>query len=104
MYTLISYYFMQMYQRREGTFILLLDRPKPQEDSGNYMCVATNNAGQAVLQFNVQIQPKPAPNQPPRFIQKPPTELVGEMHQPLTMRAIVEGLPKPVLSWHKDGT
>ncbi|THD24670.1 Titin [Fasciola hepatica] len=94
----------KMYQRLEGNFTLLLDRPKPEEDSGAYMCVATNSVGQAVLQFTVQIQPKPVPSQPPKFVQKPPVELVGEMYKPLTMHATVEGTPKPVLSWHKDGT
>ncbi|CAL8088030.1 unnamed protein product [Calicophoron daubneyi] len=89
--------------RQKGTYVLLINCPSTERDSGQYSCVATNNVGQAILQFSVQVQPKALPAQPPRFIEKPPTQITAIPDKPLVLRARVEGIPKPVLSWHKDG-
>ncbi|CAL8088024.1 unnamed protein product [Calicophoron daubneyi] len=92
--------FHKTFIRRKGTYVLLLNSPSVESDSGQYSCVATNNVGQAILQFSVQVQPSV---RPPRFIEKPAPQITAAADKPLVLRAQVEGVPKPVLSWHKDG-
>ncbi|CAH8612085.1 unnamed protein product [Schistosoma intercalatum] len=89
---------------RANVCSLILDTPVPNIDSGVCSCIATNQFGQAELQFNIHVEGKPQTIlQAPRFIQKPPTQLTATLNEEVTLHAVAEGIPQPVLSWHKDG-
>uniref|UniRef100_A0A5K4FFR8 Nesprin-1 n=1 Tax=Schistosoma mansoni TaxID=6183 RepID=A0A5K4FFR8_SCHMA len=89
---------------RANVCSLILDTPVPNIDSGVCSCIATNQFGQAELRFNIHVESKPqAISQAPRFIQKPPTQLTVPLNEEVTLYAVAEGIPQPVLSWHKDG-
>ncbi|CAH8869263.1 unnamed protein product, partial [Trichobilharzia szidati] len=89
---------------RANVCSLILDSPAPNLDSGLCSCIATNQFGQAELQFNIHVESKPQTiSQAPRFVQKPPIQLTASPNEQVTLYAVAEGIPKPVLSWHKDG-
>uniref|UniRef100_A0A095A5L1 Muscle M-line assembly protein unc-89 n=1 Tax=Schistosoma haematobium TaxID=6185 RepID=A0A095A5L1_SCHHA len=89
---------------RANVCSLILDTPVPNIDSGVCSCIATNQFGQAELRFNIHVEGKPQTIlQAPRFIQKPPTQLTATLNEEVTLHAVAEGIPQPVLSWHKDG-
>ncbi|KAA3671155.1 uncharacterized protein DEA37_0004329 [Paragonimus westermani] len=93
----------KIFSRQEGTSTLLLDKPSVDIDSGLYSCVATNNVGQATLQFTVHIKPRPPVPKPPKFIEKPPSQLTIPLNKPLTLHAVLEATPNLNLSWHRGG-
>ncbi|TNN05360.1 Muscle M-line assembly protein [Schistosoma japonicum] len=83
---------------------LILESPVPNLDSGVCSCIATNEFGQAELQFNIHVEGKRETIvQAPRFTQKPPTQLTAPLNEEITLYAVAEGVPQPILSWHKDG-
>lgn len=93
-----------MFKLPESVYCLLLESPIPIPDSGTYRCVASNPAGVKELIFPVQIQPKPQQlNVPPKFITKPAPKITATPGQPLLLECTFEGVPAPVVSWHKDG-
>ncbi|VDN97244.1 unnamed protein product, partial [Rodentolepis nana] len=88
----------------ESVYCLSLESPMPMPDSGTYRCVASNPAGFKELIFPVQIHPKPQQlNVPPKFITKPAPKLTATSGQTLSLECTFEGVPTPVVSWHKDG-
>lgn len=94
----------QIVPMRANVCSLILDTPVPNIDSGVCSCIATNQFGQAELRFNIHVEGKPQTIlQAPRFIQKPPTQLTAPLNEEVTLHAVAEGIPQPVLSWHKDG-
>ncbi|CAH8561518.1 unnamed protein product [Schistosoma turkestanicum] len=89
---------------RANVCSLILDTPLPNTDSGVCSCIASNQFGQAELRFNIHVEGKPQTiPQTPRFIQKPPAQLMVPLNEEVILYAVAEGTPQPVLSWHKDG-
>lgn len=88
----------------ESTHCLCLEAPGVLTDSGTYRCVARNPLGMKELVIPVKIEPKPQKTiVPPKFITKPASKVVTTPGQPLELEAVFEGVPTPVISWHKDG-
>lgn len=88
----------------ESVHCLTLEAPTSLTDSGTYRCVASNPLGVKELVFPVTIEPKPQViTVPPRFTKKPAPKIVTLPGQPLLLEAEFEGVPAPVISWHKDG-
>lgn len=84
---------------------MTLEAPTPSTDTGTYRCVASSPLGSAQLVFPVQVEPKvvaAAPKQP-KFLTKPGPKIVKPLGVPIHMEASFEGVPTPVISWHKDG-
>ena len=88
----------------DSVYCLLLETPTSLADSGTYRCIANNPLGVRELIFPIKIEPKPQQiNVPPRFTKKPAPKIVASPNQPLLLEAAFEGIPTPVISWHKDG-
>ncbi|KAL5965329.1 Muscle M-line assembly protein unc-89, partial [Taenia solium] len=88
----------------ESVHCLTLEAPTSLTDSGIYRCVASNPLGVKELVFPVSIEPKPQLiTVPPRFTKKPAPKVVTLPGQPLLLEAEFEGVPAPVISWHKNG-
>ncbi|GMT05475.1 hypothetical protein PENTCL1PPCAC_27649, partial [Pristionchus entomophagus] len=66
-------------------------------DSGSYVCIAQNEAGEARKTFDLSVL------EPPRFFDLAnlkPSIIVG---RPLVLDCSVTGTPKPTVTWTKDG-
>ncbi|EUB61841.1 Muscle M-line assembly protein unc-89 [Echinococcus granulosus] len=88
----------------DSVHCLTLEAPTSLTDGGTYRCVASNPLGVKELVFPVTIEPKPQQvTVPPRFLKKPASKIVTVPGQPLLLEAAFEGVPAPVISWHKDG-
>uniref|UniRef100_A0A1I8GNE9 Ig-like domain-containing protein n=1 Tax=Macrostomum lignano TaxID=282301 RepID=A0A1I8GNE9_9PLAT len=70
-------------------------------DSGEYLCIARNRAGEDRFQVCVNVKPREHASVP-RFVQKISTLTVNE-GEPVEFHCAVEGAPQPLLSWQKDG-
>lgn len=88
----------------ESTHCLGLETPKASTDSGTYHCVASNALGVKELIFPVRIEPRAQVMAvAPKFTSKPGPKIVTPLGEPLVLEAVFEGVPKAVISWHKDG-
>ncbi|MBN3299469.1 HMCN1 protein, partial [Amia calva] len=68
------------------------------EDSGQYSCVATNQAGSRTKTFNLTVL------EPPKISSSSsPEEVSVAIDGPLELECAAEGIPLPTLSWLKDG-
>lgn len=70
-------------------------------DAGHYTCIAKNRAGEDRFKVNLNVRPREQAN-PPRFVERlqPITVAQGDA---VTLRATAEGVPSPMMSWHKEG-
>ncbi|XP_067940287.1 hemicentin-1-like [Watersipora subatra] len=69
-------------------------------DAGSYSCKATNAAGRDRQEFNLQVY------LPPEFEEEAvvvPEEFISIVRKSFSLSCPVEGEPKPVVNWYKDG-
>ncbi|XP_075295707.1 hemicentin-2 [Opisthocomus hoazin] len=67
-------------------------------DTGVYSCLVANEAGEASKAFHLLVM------EPPRIKAAPhPTEMSIAMGTPLELACVVTGVPKPTVTWEKDG-
>ncbi|XP_008936946.1 PREDICTED: hemicentin-1-like, partial [Merops nubicus] len=79
----------------EGT-LLLIASVTPL-DNGEYVCVATNEAGSTERKYNLKV------NVPPEIRdQEKVTNTSGVVHHPVSLFCEVSGNPFPVISWYKE--
>ncbi|XP_075172031.1 obscurin isoform X19 [Anomaloglossus baeobatrachus] len=73
------------------------------EDSGQYICRAINNIGEAFAAVTVKVGEENAVVEcAPYFILKPSTSRVS-LGEDATFQCRVQGQPSPVVTWEKDG-
>ncbi|XP_010130628.1 PREDICTED: hemicentin-1, partial [Buceros rhinoceros silvestris] len=66
-------------------------------DNGEYMCVATNEAGRTERKYNLKV------NVPPEIRdQEKVTNTSVVVHHPVSLFCEVSGNPFPIISWYKD--
>ncbi|XP_061680955.1 hemicentin-1 isoform X2 [Syngnathoides biaculeatus] len=90
---LISPYSPRHKQLRSGSLKILESKVS---DSGLYVCVASNIAGNLTQSFELSVLVPPS-------IQTGPKVIKVQMGHPVELLCIVQGVPKPSLSWTKDG-
>lgn len=73
------------------------------QDSGQYICRAINNIGEAFAAVTVKVGEESAVVEcAPYFILKPTTFRVG-LGEDARLQCRVQGIPPPVVTWEKDG-
>ncbi|XP_066527992.1 cell adhesion molecule L1-like a isoform X2 [Hoplias malabaricus] len=68
-----------------------------EQDSGKYMCKARNSVGEAIHQFNVEIE------EPPRWIEEPVKSQVVTIGSDVHFKCIAAGKPQPSITWMRNG-
>ncbi|XP_069093155.1 hemicentin-2 isoform X1 [Pleurodeles waltl] len=66
-------------------------------DSGHYRCVATNSAGQDALEFVLEVLETPS------FLDRADVLLEKLVHERVALTCPVQGSPRPLIRWMKDG-
>ncbi|XP_069842937.1 hemicentin-2 [Dendropsophus ebraccatus] len=75
---------------------LLIEMPVP-NNSGDYICLATNEAGSARRKTKLVVYA------PPRILENGQAQNISLMaNQPLILGCEVNGVPFPTVTWHKD--
>ncbi|XP_036375886.1 hemicentin-1 [Megalops cyprinoides] len=75
-----------------------------EEDAGRYTCVATNEAGETLKNYEVKVYIPPVINKhgiPGEGIS--PKEVKIKVNNTLTLECEAEAIPTPTLQWYKDG-
>ncbi|XP_067585037.1 hemicentin-1 isoform X1 [Pseudorca crassidens] len=92
----------QLIDERDG-FKILLNGHKlvitqaQVSDTGLYRCVATNTAGDHKKEFEVTV------HVPPTIKSSGLSERAVVRYKPITLQCIANGIPKPSITWLKDG-
>ncbi|XP_061539337.1 LOW QUALITY PROTEIN: hemicentin-1 [Phycodurus eques] len=90
---LISPYSLRHNQLLSGSLKILESKVS---DSGLYVCVASNIAGNLTQSFELSVLVPPS-------IQTGPKVMKVHMGHPVELLCIAQGVPKPTLSWTKNG-
>ncbi|KAJ7986246.1 hypothetical protein DPEC_G00337960 [Dallia pectoralis] len=75
-----------------------------EEDSGKYTCVATNEAGDSLKNYQVKVYVPPQINKndvPGKGLS--PKEVKIKVNHTLTLECVALAIPTPSLQWYKDG-
>lgn len=67
-------------------------------DSGEYMAVASNVAGDTEAKFKLNVM-----HVPPEFAKKLDRSVEIPEGEKLELKCIVDGSPLPIVKWYKDG-
>ncbi|XP_061766812.1 myopalladin isoform X2 [Nerophis ophidion] len=89
----------KMLVRENGIHSLVID-PLTQNDAGTYTCIASNKAGQASFNLDLQVVEKQM-KQPPQFVEKLQNVGIPE-GSPVRLECRVMGMPHPIIFWKKD--
>ncbi|CAM9592142.1 unnamed protein product [Lampetra fluviatilis] len=81
-----------------GGRLLQIGSARP-SDAASYTCVASNVAGTSMRDFSLQVYVRPSIQQSGGR----PTEVTVSRGGDVTLECRVEGLPRPAVSWLKDG-
>lgn len=73
------------------------------EDGGHYMCIATNEAGQAEKEFNLDVLVAPKISQPMRGVDIDYSANKALLHGELIIHCPASGNPQPIITWFKNG-
>ncbi|XP_068397521.1 hemicentin-1 isoform X4 [Eschrichtius robustus] len=92
----------QLIDERDGFKILLngyklVIAQAQVSDTGLYRCVATNTAGDHKKEFEVTV------HVPPTIKSSGLSERAVVRYKPITLQCIANGIPKPSITWLKDG-
>nr|XP_061790885.1 hemicentin-1-like [Nerophis lumbriciformis] len=90
---LISPYSLRHDQLPSGSLKILESKIS---DSGLYVCIASNIAGNLTQSIELSVLVPPS-------IQAGPKVIKVQMGYPVELLCVVQGVPKPTLSWTKDG-
>ncbi|XP_076007425.1 hemicentin-1 [Genypterus blacodes] len=75
-----------------------------EEDAGRYTCVATNEAGEKLKNYEVKVYVPPQINKndiPGEGLA--PKEIKVKVNSTLTLECAAQAIPAPALQWYKDG-
>ncbi|XP_033885551.3 hemicentin-1-like isoform X1 [Acipenser ruthenus] len=92
----------QPVRQRQGVKIvsngskLLISRAQV-SDTGRYQCVATNEAGDHMREFDVSVLV------PPTIQSTGSSERSVVVHKPITLQCVANGIPNAAITWLKDG-
>ncbi|XP_078407396.1 LOW QUALITY PROTEIN: hemicentin-1-like [Cetorhinus maximus] len=75
---------------------LLIDSASPY-DSGDYLCIATNEAGSSKRMYRLKVRAPPEIQGNNRI-----HNITASVNQPLTLDCDASGTPTPTLSWYKN--
>uniref|UniRef100_UPI00398EE55D hemicentin-1-like n=1 Tax=Pristiophorus japonicus TaxID=55135 RepID=UPI00398EE55D len=75
---------------------LLIDSASPY-DSGDYLCIATNEAGSTKKKYRLKVRVPPEIRDNDRV-----QNITAVINQPLTLECDASGNPTPTLSWYKN--
>ncbi|XP_075253991.1 uncharacterized protein LOC142345665 isoform X8 [Convolutriloba macropyga] len=87
--------------REDGTNSLLFHNVRARE-SGHYECVAQNKGGEARFLVRLIVD-ESSIEEPPRIIEKPPSNIPTREGDPITLRVRAIGHPEPQIAFVKDG-
>uniref|UniRef100_A0A8B9KU09 Neural cell adhesion molecule L1-like protein n=1 Tax=Astyanax mexicanus TaxID=7994 RepID=A0A8B9KU09_ASTMX len=68
-----------------------------EEDSGKYMCKASNGLGEALHYFHVHVE------EPPRWVKEPVKSQVVTIGSDVHIKCHAAGKPKPTVKWMRNG-
>uniref|UniRef100_W5LE38 Neural cell adhesion molecule L1-like protein n=1 Tax=Astyanax mexicanus TaxID=7994 RepID=W5LE38_ASTMX len=68
-----------------------------EEDSGKYMCKASNGLGEALHYFHVHVE------EPPRWVKEPVKSQVVTMGSDVHIKCHAAGKPQPTVKWMRNG-
>lgn len=70
-----------------------------QTSEGEYICIATNEYGEAKTTCTFEIQQKPVISLPDDEINQK-----RKVDEPYVVTATIHGIPKPIVTWYRNGT